>query len=182
MINALRCHHCNTPPLVWNAALASDAAAYVATCPTTGASGAQLSGAAESISWTSLPYTFLEENDANWLDVIQHKWYYQEHWYYYPGGFGVQSVNINDFAQLMYDTTTSVGCAYNRECSNVGAPGAPNNVVSCRFYPPALQTSAGRLAHVHNTVSRGYCASGHAQCSSAALWAIPAGTHDHHRA
>ena len=179
MINALRCHHCDTPPLQWWDILASDAQSFVDGCPTVPSTSSQRMGAGETISWVGLSYPFLAESAANWLDIIADKWYMQEHYYHYEVGFGVEGQQITAFAQLVYDSTQYVGCAYNRDCDNVPQFRGilPNSVAVCRFWGPVSGYSGERAQHIHNTVARGHCAEPHPDCASVEKWDIPPSDH-----
>jgi uncharacterized protein YkwD len=90
----------SSPALVWDAAIAAQAAAYVAGCPK-GHSGA--SGVGENLAWG---YDSLSAAVEAWYNEVQA-------YDFSKGGF---SGSTGHFTQLVWKDTSKVGCAVNRAC------------------------------------------------------------------
>lgn len=111
----LPCMYCRAhqvPDLTWDAAIASQAAGYVAGCPN-GHSGAP--GYGENLAWG---YDSMSAAVTAWYEEVAA-------YDFSKGGF---SGATGHFTQLVWKDTSKVGCAVNKACS------MPTFI--CQYSPP----------------------------------------------
>jgi len=177
--NRDRCLHCNTPTVVFDAALAADAQAYAQTCPTghasscTGSGATCLNGAGENLAWKgSTNAAAVLESDANWETGIA-GWYDEIKDWSFASSASTGGVT-GHFTQMVWTSTTKVGCGYNAACTNKFGGSFKNNAIVCR-YKDAGNFHGQYAAKVHNTVASGTCGAAHASCSAPAAPASSGG-------
>jgi hypothetical protein len=157
--NSLRCLHCDTPVLTWDATLASQAAACAAGCPTGHTCDTQ--GAGENLFWAGSTGT-LVENQASWEQAIQSFYDEIKDWSFASSSStgGV----TGHFTQLVWQRSAQLGCAMNTNCNNKFS-NFKNIAVVCR-YSPAGNFGSQYAVNVKNTVASGACGSASSTCDN----------------
>lgn len=121
-----------------------------------------MKGAGENLYWAGST-TPLVEDENSWDDAIQ-DWYGEEPDWNYVTSSSDGGV-VGHFTQLVWKSTTHMGCAMNVNCNNK-FPGFTNIVVVCR-YSPAGNYMGQEDSNVMNHVSTGSCGAASATCSPA---------------
>jgi uncharacterized protein YkwD len=111
--NSHRRQH-SSPDMTWDASIASQAAAYVAGCPT---GHSNMKGFGENLAWG---YDSLAAAVTAWYDEVSA-------YDFSKGGF---SGATGHFTALVWRDTTKVGCAVNKACS------MPTYI--CQYSPPGV--------------------------------------------
>jgi uncharacterized protein YkwD len=126
--NSYRGQH-SSPDLIWDESIASQAAAYIAGCPT---GHSQAKGFGENLAW-----------GYDSMSAAVTAWYNEVNAYDFArGGF---SGATGHFTQLVWRDTTKVGCAVNKACSmptyicQYTAPGTRSLPV-CYMQPQVLSS------------------------------------------
>lgn len=102
------------PPVTWSSTLAASAQAWANTCPT------GHSGPGENMSYAG----YIEKPK----DVVD-DWYSEESLYDYNNpGF---SMDTGHFTQVVWKSTTQIGCGYRLGCSGTSYP----NITVCQYSP-----------------------------------------------
>jgi len=129
--NDFRCTMCNTPPLVWDSALAENARAYMATgaisghCPVHDGSLPGCVGNGENM------YSAAAGNDGNEWERLVNMWFAGEI-DCYNFGDGTNTCTAGHFTAVAWSGTLKVGCA-----SSADAPGRPGRPMKtqCMYSP-----------------------------------------------
>ena len=132
--NAKRMLHCDTPPLVYSAALEAETKAFVETCPTEHASFDDRGGTGENMYWAGASSAPVGSEATGYTSSVE-VWYDEIDNYDFASSESAAGGVIGHFTQTVWRASTSVGCAAKLDCDNK-FPGFKNSVIVCRYDPP----------------------------------------------
>jgi hypothetical protein len=155
--NAKRALHMNTHALTFDADLAADAQAYADGCPTGHGTAASRDYQGENLYWAGASWdgTGVAAGPVVSYENAINSWYGEIADYLWPAASGATKTNggvIGHFTQVVWRSTTKVGCGANSKCSNMFGDGWANNVVVCR-YDPAGNLEGSFFDMVGNLIS-----------------------------
>jgi hypothetical protein len=126
--NMKRALHLNTPFMTRDATLEAQAQAYADTCPLGHA--ANRNGAGENLYMAGTTGSFVGGAAAQYTAAVQ-SWYDEIIYYDFATGTSMGGV-IGHFTQLVWRTSTRIGCGVRLDCTNMFS-GYVNSIVVCRY-------------------------------------------------
>ena len=157
--NSYRIMHCNTPNLTHSQSLEDSARSYVATCPTGHSSSNERNGAGENMFWSgSLDNTAgtVDLESRSLLGAVQ-AWHNEMSRYNYTSGTS-NGGEVGHFTQVVWRSTTAIGCAVNTDCDVMPfLGGTKRTVVVCHYDPPGNYVGATLQQVGEVALSNGAC-------------------------